>query len=696
MQRGTTCRDTGNQRTMEPIEEASTLVTLLNRHREEIAGVWAEMVRRLPDSHYSERPLDELRESTLRAVEAIIEALATHSYTALETYLTDVSLTRLQMGFDIAEVIEALLLCKEAALPIILESCSPRSPEAREAIVQLDSSLRHMIGCFGSLYARAMNRSLEEQRQHIAQILIESQSLGRVTAALLEEIDLVEVLDIVCTEAQALTGATGSTIFLLDTEHDGWLRVARSTGMAPPDLERIPIEKSLTGIALREGQPIVCNDTASEAQSYRGSGETEPTSLLAIPLRVKGVIIGTLDMVDKPGGFTQDDIRIISPYADQAAIAIENARLLQKEQESQRELQMLLDVAAAANSSLDLDETLKTTLDLLVNLIDASRVGVMLRNETSDKLEAHMLRPEQAVSPEDLSQIMQVCEAVVASGEHLYVMPDAERGFVDPGALLPLRVRDRILGVLVIKGSKESTFSEGYLALFESIADQLGVAIENARLHEQAEQAGIAAERNRLARDLHDAVTQTLFSASLIAEVLPRIWERDPQEAQRRLKELRELTRGALAEMRTLLLELRPAALVEARLTDLLHQIAESITGRARVPVTVEVEGECDLPVEVKVALYRIAHEALNNVVKHAGASQASVSLFCGPERVELCISDDGRGFDPEDVPPESLGLGIMRERVKAIGAEIDIDSKVDHGTQVVVVWGTNGVEELL
>jgi signal transduction histidine kinase len=209
-----------------------------------------------------------------------------------------------------------------------------------------------------------------------------------------------------------------------------------------------------------------------------------------------------------------------------------------------------------------------------------------------------------------------------------------------------------------------------------------------------------------LARDLHDAVTQTLFSASLIAEVLPRIWERHPEEGRRRLDELRELTRGALAEMRTLLLELRPSALVDAALGDLLRQLAESITGRARVPVSVEVEGECALPPEVKVALYRIAQEALNNVAKHAGASQALVSLRyfpldVGGERggagvVELRVSDDGRGFNLESVPPESLGLGIMRERAEAIGAALNIDSEVGHGTQVVVAWKDIGGEKQL
>jgi PAS domain S-box-containing protein len=211
-------------------------------------------------------------------------------------------------------------------------------------------------------------------------------------------------------------------------------------------------------------------------------------------------------------------------------------------------------------------------------------------------------------------------------------------------------------------------------------------------LFQQTREVAVLEERSRLARDLHDAVTQTLFSASLIADVLPRLWERTPDEGQRRLQELRELTRGALAEMRTLLLELRPSALVDAELGDLLRQLAESIIGRARVPVALEMEGECDLPAGVKVALYRIAHEALNNVAKHAGASQATVNLRCRPEHVELHVSDDGRGFDPEGIPLESLGLGIMRERTEAIGAEaigatLTVESEIGRGTEVMVIW---------
>jgi signal transduction histidine kinase len=225
------------------------------------------------------------------------------------------------------------------------------------------------------------------------------------------------------------------------------------------------------------------------------------------------------------------------------------------------------------------------------------------------------------------------------------------------------------------------------LALLAAIGNQVGLAVENARLYERAEQSAAAAERSRLARDLHDAVTQTLFSASLIAEVLPRLWDRSPDEGRRRLAELRQLTRGALAEMRTLLLELRPTALLDAPLGDLLRQLSEAITGRARVPVEFKLEGEPAVPPDIKVAFYRVAQESLNNVAKHAAASQAMVTLRCYPERTELRVSDDGRGFDPGTIPGDHLGVSIMRERAQAIGATLTIDSEPGEGTEIVLVW---------
>ena len=208
-------------------------------------------------------------------------------------------------------------------------------------------------------------------------------------------------------------------------------------------------------------------------------------------------------------------------------------------------------------------------------------------------------------------------------------------------------------------------------------------------LAEKAAQEAVTVERTRLARDLHDAVTQTLFSASLIAEVLPDIWSMSQAEGWKRLDELRQLTRGALAEMRTLLMELRPSALTEIPLPNLLRQLCESLIGRARLPIQLSVEGTRRLPADLQIGLYRITQEALNNVVKHAKATQALVTVQLN-EKVCLSIVDNGGGFDPAAVPADHLGLKIMCERAETIGADISICSQPGEGTQIFVSWTPN------
>lgn len=208
----------------------------------------------------------------------------------------------------------------------------------------------------------------------------------------------------------------------------------------------------------------------------------------------------------------------------------------------------------------------------------------------------------------------------------------------------------------------------------------------NALLQHKAAEEAVVNERTRLARDLHDAVTQTLFSSTLIAEVMPDIWAANPAEGRRRLEELRQLTRGALAEMRTLLVELRPNALVEIPLATLLRQLSDAVIGRARLQVDLHVSGERTLPPDVKITLYRIAQEALNNVVKHAGAANAVISLCLAPT-VRLTVADNGSGFTPGSVSGAHLGLKIMRERADAIGARLTLDSTPGEGTQVTAVW---------
>ena len=218
------------------------------------------------------------------------------------------------------------------------------------------------------------------------------------------------------------------------------------------------------------------------------------------------------------------------------------------------------------------------------------------------------------------------------------------------------------------------------LAVVEDVTDQM-------QAEASLQEAAVAAERNRIAGDLHDSVTQTLYTASIIAETLPDVWERHPEEARRTLAELRSLTQGALAEMRTMLLELRPDALAGRKLSELLRQLADSMSARTDLPVTTTVSGEYPLPVEVKVIFYRIAQEAINNIGKHARASRAWVNLHYRADGATLRIGDDGRGFDPEAVQPHQLGLGIMRERAQAIDAMLTIKSQPDQGTQITVKW---------
>lgn len=254
---------------------------------------------------------------------------------------------------------------------------------------------------------------------------------------------------------------------------------------------------------------------------------------------------------------------------------------------------------------------------------------------------------------------------------------------------VPLSAKGRQLGFFILGAHEPDQLSAEGRSLLSSIGKQVGVAMENARLYEQAEVAAITAERSRLARELHDAVTQTLFSANLIADVIPRIWKRNPEEGMQNLEELRQLTRGALAEMRTLLLEMRPESLERADLKPLLTQLTDAFVGRVRVPVALAIEGECELTHDVKLVFYRVAQEALNNIAKHAGARQVELRLECQAGRMTLSIKDDGLGFEPGSLPPGHMGIAIMRERAHSVGASLTVESQVGGGTTVILDWSS-------
>jgi two-component system nitrate/nitrite sensor histidine kinase NarX len=252
---------------------------------------------------------------------------------------------------------------------------------------------------------------------------------------------------------------------------------------------------------------------------------------------------------------------------------------------------------------------------------------------------------------------------------------------------VPLAVKGRVIGGVGVAHEKRNYFTAHHADLALSVANQAAITMVNTELNQQAQALAVLEERQRLARNLHDAINQSLFSAGLIAEVLPRLWERDQEEARRSLEDLRRLTRGAMAEMRALLAELRPSTLTDAELGDLLRLLGNAFTGRTNIPARVTVVGQGVLPAEVQVAIYRVCQEALNNVAKHAGASLVEIDLNHEENAIELSIHDDGQGFDPERAISGHYGLSMMHERAEGVGARLSIRSQPGHGTELIIHW---------
>jgi two-component system nitrate/nitrite sensor histidine kinase NarX len=364
-----------------------------------------------------------------------------------------------------------------------------------------------------------------------------------------------------------------------------------------------------------------------------------------------------------------------------------------------RELAIMNSIISVASHSLNIQEILKDALSKTVEQMgfEAGAAFKIESDPTTNRLMAQRgfgpaiaidLASSYAIASQGNSaEPPQVTPFEIAAPQAEKQTLHLEQSGFQLLVSVPLFTKGRTLGLFLLGKREPGGLSPEELSLLSSIGQQIGVAMENAHLYEQAEQTAVAAERNRLARELHDAVTQTLFSANLIADVVPRIWKRNPDEGLQNLEELRQLTRGALAEMRTMLLEMRPESLERSDSKSLLTQLADAFIGRVRVPVCLVIQGDCELTNDVKIVFYRVAQEALNNIAKHSGARQVDVRLECQPGQMHLFIKDDGLGFDPGSITPEHLGIAIMRERANSIGASLKIESQLGQGTTVELGW---------
>lgn len=360
----------------------------------------------------------------------------------------------------------------------------------------------------------------------------------------------------------------------------------------------------------------------------------------------------------------------------------------------------LRDTASALNSTLELDEILRRILENVKRIIPHDSSSIMLVHNGIAKVALC-----SGWHPDAIPIILST-QFLIDKVDHFRVMYTT-RGFCtipniadsagwvsvegmnNPHSYLgaPICINNEVIGFLNLDSDTVNHFTPIHAERLRAFVDQAAIALQNARLFQKAQELATIEERQRLARDLHDSVTQTLFAIAMTTQAILKHWKHNPMAVGDSLEELQDLSQGALAEVRTLLLELRPSAVLEADLGDLIRQLCATTKGRSRLQVNFHARGKAITPSETHVAFFRIAQEALNNIIKHARAKHADIYLTRQLGRVELVIQDDGTGFNINHIPPSHLGLRIMQERAHDANITLSITSTPKTGTKIIALW---------
>ena len=359
---------------------------------------------------------------------------------------------------------------------------------------------------------------------------------------------------------------------------------------------------------------------------------------------------------------------------------VEDRVRLQAEERQQRAYaEALRDTAAAMTKTFDLDDVTEEVLAGVERLVSNDLTAIVLAGaEGQLELGRHHVGfgydPDCMESvTQDLGSLSVIERLNVEGGQAIINDPDKAIGPARSVLGARMRVGDQLIGYLLVESATAEFFTAGHADRLGAVADQAGAAISNSLLAGRSSELAAAEERQRLARDLHDAVNQTLWTASLTAESLLRDIDEE-SELRHRVERLGQLTRGALAEMRALLLELRPSELAGISLDELIESLLAALECRRSLDVTVELE-PVKLEPATHVTFYRIAQESLGNVAQHADATSLTVRLCEGPP-AELRIVDDGSGFDLASVPAGHFGLTIMKERADSVGADLSLETR--------------------
>jgi len=563
-------------------------------------------------------------------------------------------------------------------------------------------------------------------------LLRKQESLLAFIEAITSELELRPLLGRILRYACELIGADNGTIGLVDARR-GVVRTEALYNMPASEMgAEMPMGVGLAGEVMLRGEPVVLGRYGDVAKPTQ-LGLLE-NSVIGMPISARGQMIGFIGIgasalhtpdggVERPRPFTAEDATTLAIFARHAAIAIENARRYTKEQQRTERLELIASIGRIITADLRLSDLLDRAADAIHELLGYPNLAIPLVEEGDpDVLVLHAVGGyyKGLVEGEYRIPVDRGIMGAAVRERRIQLVNDVAsdpRHLPTPGAIgilaelaVPILLGERVLGVLNVESDKP--FDEEDAASLQVIADQLAVAIENARLYERGQRLAVLEERQRLARDLHDSVTQQMFGMVLMGESLGTVWRRDADEGERRVNRLVELCRRALAEMRALLAELRPDAdtradtverpgLARVRRKGLAHALASLQPDLAveRPEVSVDAESYVPQNLETEEALYRIAQEALNNVVKHANADHARITVRATGGETILEIVDDGIGFPSGRRKVErggrtlsgGLGTTIMRERAEARGGSLRLESTPGQGTRVVVTIPEEG-----
>lgn len=544
----------------------------------------------------------------------------------------------------------------------------------------------------------AILRDVTEERRARQEVERKNRQLSALLEASQEVALTLELRDLLGQLLEKLAGVveySGAAIFTLQGEG---LELQSYRGPLPQeklvrhwDLDLAQHSRQV----IRQRSPVILPDVGADtplARAFQATAEAQlgyvPQSIgtwMGVPLRVRDRVIGVLAFDhDRTGAYGLEQVELAQAFAQQAAVAIENARLYEQALRSEREARTLAEVASLVADPGALETNLDRLARRVVELSGASACAVYVFEPGSNTLnmagayglpegynaamasvwrEGRRSAALLAFQQRELLVRERLRDDTLADLNYAQLHPYLSGVEWQQGVFAPLLVGDRALGTLVTYHPAGEPLDEAALRFLKGVADQAAIAVENTRLILEVQKKAGLEERARLARELHDSVSQALYGIALGARAAQNAAERNPQALKEPLKYVLSLAEAGIAEMRALIFELRPESLAEEGLVAALARQAAAVRARYELRVEARLGEEPELSLDAKEALYRVAQEAVHNVVKHAEASRVGLSLESHPHAVVLEVQDDGKGFDPTQEFPGHLGQRSMRER---------------------------------